>query len=89
MMQKYGTGRMDSFTLTLVIVIFLCCLGLHFATALHPPVVIPSIPVFPVLPPASKMPKLPVMIMPIMQPIRPAVLRQNVAIARLMREELG
>lgn len=72
--------RMDSLTLTLVIIIFLCCLGLHFATVLvTPPVVIQSSP------PASKIPKINVLSMP----IRPAVLRQNVAIARFMREELG
>jgi hypothetical protein len=68
---------MDSFTLTLVIVIFLCCLGLHFATALAPPITIATIA-----------PPLPPVIKPLL--IRPAVLRQNVAIARLMRiEELG
>ena len=62
---------MDSSTLTLVMVIFLCCLGLHFATAVAPPIAIA-----PPLPPGIK---------PLL--IRPAVLRQNVAIARLMRVE--
>jgi hypothetical protein len=55
-------------------------LGLHFATALAPPITIATI--------ATIAPPLPPGIKPLL--IRPAVLRQNVAIARLMRiEELG
>ena len=74
---------MDSYTLTLVIVIFLCCLGLHFATALAPPMAPMPPPMAPIF-----VPPLPPGIKPLL--IRPAVLRQNVAIARLMRvEELG
>ncbi len=74
--------RMDSFTLTLVIIMFLSCLGLHFVTALVPPVIPP--------PPPITMLKIPLMSIPITTSIRPAVLRQNVAIARFMRvEELG
>jgi hypothetical protein len=63
---------MDSLTLTLVIVIFLCCLGLHFATLI---VLIPQPPI--------KSPTVP----PIKWHIFMPVLRQNVAIARLMRIE--
>jgi hypothetical protein len=56
---------MDAYTLLAVFMIFLVCLGLHFAT-LAPPVVTAQI----------------------IAPKRlPAVLRQNVAIARLMRME--
>jgi hypothetical protein len=58
---------MDAYTLLAVFMIFLICLGLHFATLeLAPPVVTAQI----------------------IAPKRlPAVLRQNVAIARLMRME--
>ena len=67
---------MDAFTLTLVIIIFLSCLGLHFATVLVP-----------IPPPPIKILKIPLMSMPIMMPTILPVLRQNVAIARFMRVE--
>ena len=68
---------MDSITLSMVIIIFLSCLGLHFAT------VSPPLPPAPELVPATarKLPTLPVIL------VHPAVLRQNVAVARLMRSE--
>jgi hypothetical protein len=60
---------MDALALVAVVLVFLCCLGLHFATAR--PVVAP-----PPIPPAPK---------PVYTRPCPAVLRQNVAVARLMR----
>lgn len=69
---------MDSLTLALVILIFLCCLGLHFATA----VPLQPTPIDPFDPPARKIVHVPPLLA-----IRPAVLRQNVAVARLMRVE--
>ncbi len=64
---------MDSATLTAVILVFIACLGLYFATALPPP---PPAPVRPMMPAARAHPVL---------AVRPAVLRQNVAVARLLR----
>ena len=72
----YGVSKekMDSITLTMVILIFLLCLGLYFATA--PPVAIPV-----AAPPPVKVEVRP---HPLLA-VRPAVLRQNVAVARLLR----
>ena len=63
---------MDLITLTSVILVFLVCLGLYFATAI-PPTAPP-----PVKPAAA------VRVHPLLA-VHPAVLRQNVAVARLLR----
>jgi hypothetical protein len=60
---------MDTTTLAAVILIFLLCLGLHYATAL--PVVNGACDAAPVIPaPVIRL------------PVHPAVLRQNVAVLR-------
>ena len=72
---------MDSLTLFMVMCIFLICLGLHFATVSSPP---PPPPPPPQRSSSDSFPaaarKLPPLII-----VHPAVLRQNVAVARLMR----
>jgi hypothetical protein len=60
---------MDLFTLTAVVLVFLLCLGLYLATTAPPP------------PP----PPPPVRPRPPFLSVYPAVLRQNVAVGRLMR----
>jgi hypothetical protein len=69
---------MDSLTLTFVILIFLACLGLYFATVVVPPepVVVNSIK-------AVKPPLTGNLTHPLFT-VNPAVLRQNVAVARFL-----
>ena len=67
---------MDSLTLSVIILIFILSLGLHFATAR------PEQPIHTTPPPNPT----PVKNTPLIL-VHPAVLRQNVAVARLMRLE--
>ena len=71
-------SKMDSLMLSMVMFIFLFCLGLHFATA--EPQTPTSIPI-------PSVSHIPVRNPPPMVFLHPAVLRQNVAVARLMRLE--
>jgi hypothetical protein len=70
---------MDSLTLITVILVFVLCLGLYFATASSVSPQPTRIPI-PSTPPMAR--KAPLFIF-----AHPAVLRQNVAVARLMRLE--
>jgi hypothetical protein len=92
--------NMDSFTLAMLIFIFIFCLGMHFATLTSQRTQTLQAPVSKRNPNVGSKPTIPIIPHNTVTPgsgstlkaeqftlIHPAVLRQNVAVARLMRME--